>query len=73
MALISAAGLATIGGGAIALAHGGLLAPGATVAPALLVVAGLSTAAAVRQRSNAPRVAASTPSALEFDPLLPRV
>jgi hypothetical protein len=58
MALVSAAGLVTIGGGAIALAHGGLLAPGATVTPALLVVAGLATADVARRRSSLQPLAA---------------
>ena len=46
--VLTLAGLSTIGGGALAVAHGGMLAPGAVVTPALLLLAGTYVAATMR-------------------------
>jgi hypothetical protein len=51
--VLTVAGLATIGGGALAVAHGGMLAPGAVVTPALLLLAGTCVATTLRDRRAA--------------------
>jgi hypothetical protein len=59
-ALVTMAALVTVGGGALAVAHGGALAPGATVAPALVLCAGV--AAVVTERAARSRTAVHVPA-----------